>query len=422
MNITVLNGNPAHSGFDDYLSGLKQILEQNNQQVTQLDLRDLSLKYCIGCFDCWTKNPGLCDADQASQELGRAVINSDFSLWAAPLKMGFPRALMKMAFDKHLPLIHPYMVVDQNEAHHLKRYEKYPRVGLLVEKEVDTTEKDLDIITNIFSRTALNFKSKLDFMLTTENTVEQVTQKIIYPRKGPHLFQKNPKLIPGQTVNPPKSLTVFNGSPRGKKGNTPIMLGEFVKGFGREVEIHHLVFANDLDNQVEAFNEAECVWLGFPLYTDGMPALVKAFIEALEPFISRDNNPPIGFLVQSGFPEGIHSRYVERYLEGLAERLGSPYLGTIIKGNGEGTRIMPAEYTKGLFDKLQTLGEGLRENGYLDQEILLELAKPERYPRILGPLFRLYLKSKMSHRYFDNMLVENEAYERRNDRPLLNQY
>lgn len=421
MNITVLNGNPVRSGFDDYLSGLKQILEQDNHQVTQLDLRDMSLKYCTGCFDCWTKNPGLCDKDQASQELGRAVINSDFTLWAAPLKMGFPSALMKMAFDKHLPLIHPYMVVDQNEAHHLKRYEKYPRVGLLVEKETDTTEKDLGIITDIFSRTALNFKSKLEFMVTSEHPVEDLSQVIIRGYTGPHLYQKNPQLIPGERIKPPGKLTVFNGSPRGAKGNTPIMLNEFMKGFRGESDLHHLVFRNDIDQQVKAFKQAECVWLGFPLYTDGMPALVKSFIEALEPYKRRDNNPPIGFLVQSGFPEGVHSRYIERYLEVLASRMGSPYLGTIVKGNGEGTRLMPDKMNRKLFEGLNALGKNLTERGELDTEILREIASPEKYPRILGPLFRLFLKSKMSHRYFDNILIENDAFEWRNDRPLINQ-
>ncbi len=420
MNITVLNGNPAHSGFDDYLSGLLQILERNDHQVTQLDLRDLSLKYCIGCFDCWTKNPGICDADQASQELGRAVINSDFTLWAAPLKMGFPSALMKMAFDKHLPLIHPYLVVDQNEAHHLKRYEKYPRVGLLVEKETDTTEKDLEIITDIFSRTALNFKSKLEFMVTSEHPVEDISHKIVHTYKGPHLYQKNPQLIPGERIKPPGKLTVFNGSPRGKKGNTPIMLNEFMKGFGGGSDNHHLIFRKDIDQQVEAFRQAECVWLGFPLYTDGMPALVKSFIEALEPLKGRENNPPMGFLVQSGFPEGVHSRYVERYLEALASRIGSTYLGTIIKGNGEGTRLMPDKMNRKLFDGLNALGKNLAEKGELDTEIMREIASPEKYPWILGPLFRLFLKTKISHNYFDKLLVENNAYDRRNDRPLLN--
>ena len=420
MKIAVLNGNPVRSGFDDYLSAIKLFLEGQNHHVTQLDLREMSLKYCTGCFDCWTKYPGLCDLDQSSREMGRAVINSDFTLWAAPLKMGFPSALMKMALDKHLPLIHPYMVVDQNEAHHIKRYEKYPRVGLLVEKESDTTEKELKIITDLFSRTALNFKSKLEFMQTTEIPVEDLGGKILRPQKGPHLYLKNPLPVPGKKIDPPAKLTVLNGSPRGEKGNTPIMLGEFIKGFGGDFELHHLINRKDIDQQVEAFSKAECVWLGFPLYTDGMPGIVKSFIEALEPFKDNKNNPPMGFLIQSGFPEGIHSRYIERYLEALASKMGSPYLGTIIKGNGEGTRLVPDEMNRKLFDALNALGTGLAEMGELDIRLMKKIASPERYPRILGPLFRLFLKTKLSHQYFDRILVENNAYDSRNDRPLVN--
>jgi len=420
MNITILNGNTDSSAFDSYLADLRSSLESNNHQVTQLDLRDLELKYCIGCFDCWTKTPGICGADQASQEMDRAVINSDFTLWAAPLKMGFPTALLKMAFDKHLPLIHPYILVDQNESHHLKRYEKYPRVGMLIERENDTTNKDFQIVTDILSRTALNFKSKLDFMETTDLDVEGLSQKILQPRQGPHLYQKKLGPIPGVTINPPQSVTIFNGSPRGKKGNTPIMLGEFMKGFGGETNIHHIIRVKEIDDQVRAFEEADCVWLGFPLYTDGMPGVVKSFIEALDPLKGRDNNPPMGFLVQSGFPEGLHSRYVERYLEGLASRLGSPYLGTIIKGNGEGTRIMPAEANQSLFEKLNCLGAGFKETGKLDPGILKKIAKPERFPVILNPIYRFFLRLPIAHGYFDRMLHENNAYEKRNDRPFVN--
>ncbi len=57
MNITILNGNTDSSAFDSYLADLRSSLEGNNHRVTQLDLRDLELKYCIGCFDCWTKTP-----------------------------------------------------------------------------------------------------------------------------------------------------------------------------------------------------------------------------------------------------------------------------------------------------------------------------------------------------------------------------
>lgn len=419
MVVTILNGSTGDGGLDRYLDEFTSKLEGNGHQVQHLVIRDLPLKYCTGCFDCWTKTPGLCAADQASQEMGRAVINSDFILWAGTLKMGFPSAVLKMAFDKHLPLIHPYMVVDQGEAHHLKRYEKYPRVGLLVEKEPETSDRDLKIIRDIFARTALNFKSRLEFMETTDGKPEELALLIEEPCQGPHLYSKNLAPLPGERIMPPESLTLFNGSPRGKKGNTPIMLDKLLEGFGGRGEIHHLVFTRDLEEQVEAFRKADCVWLGFPLYTDGMPGLVKGFIEALEPLRGKKENPPIGFLVQSGFPEGLHSRYVERYLARLAELLKAPYLGTIVKGNGEGTRLMPDKMNRRLFENLIALGKGLAENGELDPNILRDTARPERFPRILGPIFRVFLRTKMAHRYFDTMLMENNAYDLRNARPLL---
>jgi hypothetical protein len=168
---------------------------------------------------------------------------------------------------------------------------------------------------------------------------------------------------------------------------------------------------------VEAFEASECVLLGFPLYTDAMPGMVKHFIEALEPLAGRKNNPSIGFLVQSGFPEGLHSRYVERYLEKLAGRLGCPYLGTIVKGNGEGIRSMPASASQGLFEQLQALGSDLARDGRLDPQILRRLAAPESYPAILGPFFQLFLRLPMAHGYFDEMLKKNGVFDQRFAQP-----
>ncbi len=417
MKITLLNGSPEPTAFDAYIAQLKTSLEAENHLVTQIDLRDLPLRYCIGCWGCWVKTPGQCITCDASVEMDQAVIQSDFTLWAAPLKMGFPSRLLKMALDKHLPLIHPYMVVDQGEAHHLKRYPHYPRLGLLVEKEADTDADDLRILTDIFARTALNFKSRLEFAATTEHSPAALAAQITHPAPGKHLYTRNPAARPGVQVAPPKSLTVFNGSPRGRKGNTPILLGELIKGFGDPAEMHHLNHLHDTDQFVQAFAAAECAWIGFPLYTDAMPGIVKHFFEALEPLRGRQGNPPLGFLVQSGFPEAAHSRYVERYLEKLASRLGCPYLGTIVKGGGEGLRIMPPQMTQGLFQSVQALGKGLAESGQLNPTLLKQIAKPERFPAILGPVFRIFLRLPAAHSYFDQMLKQNDAYERRFARP-----
>lgn len=417
MKITILNGNPNPSAFDTYLSHLKLALEAKGHTVVQLDLRDLLLRYCIGCWGCWVKTPGECVSRDASHEMGRAVINADFVLWAAPLKMGFPAALFKMALDKHLPLIHPYIVVDHGEAHHLKRYARSPRLGLLVEKEASTDERDLHIVTEILSRTALNFKTRLEFSLTTETLAADLVQRITANKVHPLPLPGRLPATDGVTIPPPVRLTLFNGSPRGRRGNTPVMLEQFAKGFEGETEMHHLIKVKQTDQFVTAFADAECTWIGFPLYTDSMPGVVKHFFEALEPLVGRRDNPPVGFLVQSGFPEGLHSRYVERYLEKLAARLGSPYLGTIVKGGGEGIRIMPPEATRSLFGNLQTLGAGLVRQGRLDPKVLAQIARPERFPAILWPVFQIFLRLPIAHSYFDNMLKQHGAYEQRFARP-----
>ena len=380
MKIAILNGNPVSSPFDEYLLQAKTTLESEGHAVTQLDLRDLPLRYCVGCWGCWVKTPGECVNRDASLEMDRAVINADFVLWAAPLKMGFPSELLKRALDKHLPLIHPYIELDHGESHHLRRYARYPRVGLLLEKESCTDENDLQIVTDIHWRTALNFKTRLEFSLTTETPVAEMTQRIT---SKAHSLLPLPEYLPattGTTINPPSRLTLFNGSPRGRRGNTPLFLREIASGFGGPSEIHHLIRLKETNQMVQAFADAECAILGFPLYTDSMPGAVKHFIEALEPLVGRKDNPSLGFVVQSGFPEGLHSRYVERYLEKLAVRLGSPYLGTVVKGNGEGVRIMPPEATKSLFANLQAIGVSLAESGRFDPTALNAIAQAREIP------------------------------------------
>ena len=415
--ITILNGNPEPSGFDTYLAQVKAALEKQGASVTQLDLRDLPLRYCIGCWDCWVKTPGECDHDEASQAMDRAIINADYLLWAAPLKMGYPAALLKMAVDKHLPLIHPYILVDQGEAHHRGRYARYPRLGLLVEKEPSTDEADLAIVADMFGRTALNFKTRLEFSLTTETPAADVAGCMLSAKARALPLPRRRPPTTGVVIRPPARLTLFNGSPRGERGNTPIFLNEFAQGFGGQTEMHHLVQAKQTEQFVQAFAQAECAWLGFPLYTDAMPGIVKHFIDALEPLAGRPGNPPLGFVVQSGFPEALHSRYVERYLEKLAARLGSPYLGTIVKGNGEGVREMPAEANRPLFEGLQALGAGLAREGRLDPAILARVAAPESFPWILGPVFQVFLRLPVTHSHFDEMLQKNGAFERRYARP-----
>jgi hypothetical protein len=218
-------------------------------------------------------------------------------------------------------------------------------------------------------------------------------------------------------------LTVFNGSPRGAAGNTARMLEQFLAGFesvpGNSSETLVLARDKEQDGHLRAFAQAESVLLAFPLYVDAMPAVVKAFIEGLEPFCGRKENPPLLFFVHSGFPEASHSRPVERYLERLAKRLGCEYRGTIVKPGSEGVRLMPARLNRKLFGRLRELGRTFGAEGRLDHSIVEQLARPERLGPLRIAIYGLLSLLGLTDRYWDGMLKKNEAFDNRFDQPYL---
>jgi hypothetical protein len=73
--------------------------------------------------------------------------------------------------------------------------------------------------------------------------------------------------------------------------------------------------------------------------------------------------------------------------------------------------------TRSLFVNLEALGAGLAAGGRLDPERLKAIAKPERFPAILSPVFRVFLRLPISHTYFDGMLKQNGVYDQRFARP-----
>lgn len=135
MKVTLLNGNPeaADTGFDGYLAELSQQLEVRGHAVTGLQLRDMDVRHCIGCFGCWVKTPGDCsNAADDSRTVRREYINSDLVLFASPVIMGFTSALLKRTQDRLIPLLMPYIRLYDGESHHVARYDCYPLMALLL--------------------------------------------------------------------------------------------------------------------------------------------------------------------------------------------------------------------------------------------------------------------------------------------------
>ncbi len=174
-------------------------------------------------------------------------------------------------------------------------------------------------------------------------------------------------------------LTIFNGSPRNKKSNSKILIEHFLEGIhvvsSEEIPVYFLANAAKMEEHVKEFEMADTIIIVFPLYCDSMPGLVKEFFERIS-LLKKNQGKRVGFIVQSGFPEAIHSIFVEQYLIKFAHRMGFVYIGTVIKGGVEGIQIMPPMMTRKLFEGFKKLGEHFANSGEFSHEVITSLINP----------------------------------------------
>lgn len=180
MKILILNGNPHpdEGSMDLYINRLHSELKAAGHDASVVVLRHLKIGYCTGCFNCWLKTPGICSIEDDAVDITRQYIASDHVIMASPMMMGFVSSLLKSAMDRNICLVHPHLEAVDGEVHHKKRYDKYPLLSFLLEKEATTDEEDIAIATDIFRREAINVWTHLGFVHFTETPVEEIIHAI----------------------------------------------------------------------------------------------------------------------------------------------------------------------------------------------------------------------------------------------------
>ena len=180
MKITLINGNPngGTRSFEEYVEEFIGILHTNGHTVDYYDLKKTDISYCIGCFGCWDKTPGECVINDDSRSIRKSYMNSQLVIFASPVIAGFTSALLKKLQDKLIPVLHPHFVYINKEVHHLARYDEYPLLGVLLENNPQTDDKDTNIITSIYERMAINLKTKVAFVKTTNISMERFVNEI----------------------------------------------------------------------------------------------------------------------------------------------------------------------------------------------------------------------------------------------------
>ena len=173
--ITIINGltDDSDLAFEQEL-GRTLDKHKDNIRCEVFHIRDMNINYCCGCWSCWVKTPGKCIQKDEMPKLLQSIIHSDLTIFVSPVLMGFVSANIKKINDKMIPLVHPYIDIFNGECHHIRRYDRYPKLGLILLDKQAQSKDSHEIITAIYRRLAINMKTELAFSILTGGTMEEV--------------------------------------------------------------------------------------------------------------------------------------------------------------------------------------------------------------------------------------------------------
>jgi hypothetical protein len=181
MNITIVDGVTKGAAWDKHrhsLSLLKEKLSRDHT-VDYFPIAEMKMAHCQGCWDCWTKTPGICRLKDDGVEYLKSLIKSDILFFASPVSAGFLSSETKKALDRFIPEVLPYIKIYKGECHHIKRYPHSRSVGFILLDQDDIDPEAREIIYETIDRTALNMQPEtlLKLNLKSDN-IEEICNEI----------------------------------------------------------------------------------------------------------------------------------------------------------------------------------------------------------------------------------------------------
>lgn len=94
-------------------------LESNENKY--IDLSNLKISNCVGCFSCWTKTPGKCIIRDDATFVYPLIAKSNKVIYVSKVKYGGYDTIMKTMLERSIPIQKAFIHLVNGEAHHVQR-------------------------------------------------------------------------------------------------------------------------------------------------------------------------------------------------------------------------------------------------------------------------------------------------------------
>ncbi|MDR1877720.1 MAG: hypothetical protein LBQ84_08875 [Flavobacteriaceae bacterium] len=100
----------------------REIVPLINEETTVISDNG-TIHFCIGCFDCWIKTPGVCIFKDTYKDLGQLFSKCSKIIVISKCEYGGYSPFVKNVWDRSISYLLPYFTKKNNETHHKMRYD-----------------------------------------------------------------------------------------------------------------------------------------------------------------------------------------------------------------------------------------------------------------------------------------------------------
>ncbi len=107
-------------------------IEAEGGAVEYINLKNMVIKNCCGCYTCWTKTPGICCYKDDMPDLLLKTRKADLIVYVSPLFIFSINSRLKTFLDRSIPNIKPYMIKKEGLTSHPFRYQEDSEKGFII--------------------------------------------------------------------------------------------------------------------------------------------------------------------------------------------------------------------------------------------------------------------------------------------------
>ncbi len=93
----------------------------DSRQIQYIDLSQLKISGCAGCFGCWTKTPGRCVIRDDAVKVYPLIAAADRVIYVSCVVYGGYDSVMKTMLERAIPVQQAFIRLVDGETHHVQR-------------------------------------------------------------------------------------------------------------------------------------------------------------------------------------------------------------------------------------------------------------------------------------------------------------